>query len=127
MYDITVTRQFTARHALRLSDDTMESSHSHDWKVRVTVEAEQLDAIECVMDFHDLEAALAPLMKLVDGNDLNRLPPFCGEKGNLWINPSAERVAWWIGTEVQRTTPRGVRLVSVSVTEAPGCEACWRP
>ncbi len=127
MYDITVTREFTASHALRLPGGAMEPSHSHHWRIQVTVEAEYLDAEECVMDFHDLEAMLDRLVLQADGHDLNKLAPFASESGQLDMNPSAERVAWWMGREVQRVLPLGVRLVAASVTEAPGCQAQWRP
>ncbi|NJL32431.1 MAG: hypothetical protein HC898_12895 [Phycisphaerales bacterium] len=43
------------------------------------------------------------------------------------MNPSAERVSWWIGEVLRDELPKGVKLISVCVTEAPGCRATYRP
>jgi len=125
MFEITVEKTFAAAHAIRLSETLVEPIHGHNWPLRVTVASEELDAIETVMDFHDLEKTIDALIAQVHNRHLNEVPPFGTEKGQ--INPSAERVAWWFGTEVAKTLPAHVHLVSVSVGEAPGCTATWRP
>ncbi len=127
MYEITIHKVFCAAHALRMPDGSMEPLHGHNWNVSVTVSAGKLDKMECVMDFHALEAMVNDVLGGVDNANLNELPPFRGREGKLKINPSAERVAWWIGEVVLDELPKGVKLVSVSVTEAPGCTASYRP
>jgi hypothetical protein len=42
-------------------------------------------------------------------------------------NPTAELVARHVAEEVAGALPAGVRLGSVSIGEAPGCEAIYRP
>jgi 6-pyruvoyl-tetrahydropterin synthase len=108
--------------------------HGHNWPVSVTVAAEKLDAIETVMDFHILEKTLDGLMARVHNRHLNEVAPFAAAadaknraKHGLAVNPTAERVAWWIGTEVVKALPQGVKLVQASVGEAPGCTATYRP
>lgn len=123
MFEITVAKVFAASHAIRLPDDTLEPLHGHNWDVRVTVAAEALDAIETVMDFHELERLVDGVINPWHNRHLNDLPPFQG--GNL--SPSAERVASWIGQEVARQLPGHVALRTVSVGEAPGCTATYRP
>lgn len=127
MYEITIQRVFAAAHAIRLPDGSLEPIHGHNWNVEVTVESDQLDGIETVMDFHDLERVVNALLAQVHNRHLNEVPPFAGPDGGLRINPTAERVAWWLATEVSAQLPAGVRLVSASVSEAPGCIARYRP
>ena len=130
MYEITVISEFTAAHALRLDDGSLEPSHDHIWPVQVTVAAERLDTVETVMDFHELERMVEQLIRPFDQSNLNEQAPFAGNgqsSGNLAMNPSAERVAWWIGTEVGKQLPGRVRLQSVRVGEAEGCVATYRP
>lgn len=123
MFEISVSKVFAAAHAIRLPDGSLEPVHGHNWSVQVTVASEQLDSIDTVMDFHDLERALDELLARVHNRNLNDVEPFIG----LRINSTAERVAWWIGTALQPGLPSGVRLVSVHVGEAPGCVAVYRP
>ncbi|HEX8913236.1 MAG TPA: 6-carboxytetrahydropterin synthase, partial [Humisphaera sp.] len=54
-FEIATVRKFAAAHALKLYDGSMEPVHGHNWRVRVRVAADRLDAIGVVMDFHDLE------------------------------------------------------------------------
>ena len=126
MYGITINRTFSAAHAIRLYDGSLEPVHGHNWTVALTVEADELDEIEVVMDFHDLERMVDGLIGQVDGGNLNEVAPFAAG-GDLRINPTAERVAWWLATEVQKCLPAGARLDHVSVGEAPGCIATYRP
>src|SRR5262245_57148448 len=123
MYEITVSKIFAASHAIRLPDGSLEPIHGHNWPLDVTVESAELDSIETVMDFHVLEKTIDGLIAKVHNRHLNEVAPFIGCK----VNPTAERVAWWFGTEVAKTLPQGVTLIRVSVGEAPGCTATWRP
>jgi 6-pyruvoyltetrahydropterin/6-carboxytetrahydropterin synthase len=118
---------FHATHALRLYDGRREAAHAHHWRVKVTVAAVRLDRIEVVMDFHALERKLAAVLGAWEGRDLGRVAPFAGRDGARGINPSAERVAAWVGAQVGAGLPRGVRLAGVEVEEEPGCVAGFVP
>lgn len=126
-YEITINRTFSAAHAIRLYDGKLEPVHGHNWTVALTVGCDALDEIEVVMDFHPLEKHLDALLATADNGDLNAVAPFADGKGGLAINPSAERVAWWIGTTMAKHLPDHAHLVSVTVGEAPGCTATYRP
>ncbi len=63
MHEITVSRQFTAAHALRLADGTREPVHEHDWDVRVTVAADELDAI--IARLQELKTKFANYARIV--------------------------------------------------------------
>jgi len=127
MYEITVTHEFAAGHAIRLPDGSVEPMHDHDWSVDVTVGVNELDGTDMVMDFHALVKCIGDLLAKVSGRCVNDVPPFADASGKAAINPTAERVAWWLGTEVAGCLGQGVRLVSVTVGEAPNCRATYRP
>ena len=126
MYEITVESVFAAAHAIRLPDGSLEPSHGHNWPVRVTVAADELDEIETVCDFHLLQGLIDDALALWQNNDLNKCEPFTDGEGGLKINPTAERVAKAIAEKITPGLPGNCRLVSVSVGEAPGCTAVWR-
>jgi 6-pyruvoyl-tetrahydropterin synthase len=79
------------------------------------------------MDFHQLEAIVDEFITRVHNRHLNEVPPFADAEGQLVVNPTAERVAWWLGEAVSAKLPPAVSLVSVRVGEAPGCTATYRP
>ena len=122
MHEITIERVFSAAHALRLPDGSLEPVHGHNWDVAVTVGAEKLDEMAVVMDFHELERSVDRLVAELHNGDLNRIEPFASG-----VNPSAERVASHFAERVSAELPAHVRLRSVSVGEAPGCTATYRP
>jgi 6-pyruvoyltetrahydropterin/6-carboxytetrahydropterin synthase len=127
MYEATIERSFSAAHALRLPDGTLEPMHGHDWEVRVTVATDGLDEMDTVMDFHRLEQIVEAVIGPWRNRTLNELPPFRGEGGGLEVNPSAERVAEQIAWSVGGALPEPVWLRAVGVKEAPGCWARYRP
>ncbi|MCC7147359.1 MAG: 6-pyruvoyl tetrahydropterin synthase family protein [Phycisphaeraceae bacterium] len=124
MFEITVTGQFTATHAIRLYDGSWEQPHPHLWRVRVTVAAERLDSIGVVMDFHELEGMIRAIVQPAENGNLNKVAPFSGPGG---VNPTAEEVAGWIGREIHKRLPAGRLLKSVRIREAEGCEGVYRP
>lgn len=122
-FAITVQRVFAAAHAIRLPDGSLEPIHGHNWNVEATVTAPSLDEIETVMDFHVLEQLMDAILKPMHNRHLNELEPFIDTK----VNPTAERVAWHIAKQLMAGLPEHVSLESVTVSEAPGCIAAYRP
>jgi len=118
-FDITATAHFSAAHQLRLYDGSLEPLHGHNWKVLVTVRAEQLDAIGVVMDFHELERILGAIIGPLHNTHLNDVPAMKS------LNPSTENVALHIGRSMQ--LPKGIRLVSVEVWETEQNSAVYHP
>jgi len=118
MYHLQTQRTFSATHAIMMRG-ALETPHSHDWRVRMTVSGPTLDDDGLLCDFHLLEglldAAIAPYCR---GN-LNGTPPFDT------LNPTAEHVAMHLATSIQPKLPTGVTRLQVAVTEAPGCEATY--
>lgn len=118
-FQITTTRSFSAAHQLRLYDGSLEPVHGHNWRVKVTVSADGLDSIGVVMDFHELERAVDELILPMHNRHLNELPAFTK------LNPSAENVAFHIGSHLR--LPHGVRLCSIEVWETDENSAIYRP
>jgi 6-pyruvoyltetrahydropterin/6-carboxytetrahydropterin synthase len=117
-YAIRIDRYFAATHALRLPDSRLEPVHGHGWSVAVTVCADELDDMDCVMDFHELERQLDGVIGPWDRKHLNEVEPF-----RSGVNPSAERVAETIAQALH--LPGRVRLERVEVGEATGCTAIY--
>ncbi len=120
MFELTIRTEFCAAHAILIKGQR-EPVHGHNWRVSVTVAGDTLDSDGLLCDFHDLERALAQIVAPFHNADLNATPPFDH------LNPTAEHVARHIGESIAKTLPVGLRVQGASVTEAPGCEATWRP
>src|SRR5271169_3691848 len=86
-FEISILRQFAAAHALRLPGGGIEPLHGHNWRLRVCVGAARLDAMGTVMDFHELERLVEPIVEPMRNRNLNELAWFAT------VNPSAENVA----------------------------------
>ena len=66
MYEISVDYTFASGHALRGYKGKCENVHGHNYRVRVTVASERLNATGLLMDFIDLRAALKALAERLD-------------------------------------------------------------
>ena len=121
-YSIRVVRSFAASHQLRLPGGGLEPMHGHNWKVAVTVASDRLDALGCVMDFHELERLVDAVIGPMHNRHLNELPPFDHE-----LNPSAEHVAVHVARTVAAGLPAGVRVTKVRAWETAGNSAEYRP
>ena len=120
-FEISTTRTFSAAHALRLYDNSLEPLHGHNWRVRVTVSSQELDPIGVVMDFHELERLVDAIITPWHNRHLNECPPFASGA----LNPSAENVALHIGRSLK--LPPKVRLNRVEVWETDTNRATYLP
>lgn len=122
MYELHVQTEFAAAHAISIAG-AVEPTHGHNWKVRVTLAGDQLDADGLVCDFHLVQSHLEQIVEPMRNRHLNETPPFDE------VNPTAEHVARHIGLSLSQSLveslPTSVRVASVLVTEAPGCAAVF--
>jgi 6-pyruvoyltetrahydropterin/6-carboxytetrahydropterin synthase len=118
-FEISIRREFSASHQLRLPDGSLEPLHGHNWVVKVVVGANGLDGMGVVMDFHELERLVDDIVTPMHNRHLNELTPF-GK-----VNPSAENVALFVAQKL--VLPKGTELISVEMWETPGCSAVYRP
>ena len=120
MYELSIERVFCAAHAIVICG-VREPMHGHNWHVTVRVAGARLNEDGLLVDFHAVEDALDTVLAPFRDGNLNETPPFDE------LNPTAELVARHIADYVVDQLPDDVLLHSVSVTEAPGCVATYRP
>ncbi|MHC4100467.1 MAG: 6-pyruvoyl trahydropterin synthase family protein [Planctomycetota bacterium] len=120
MFELMVERDFHAAHAV-VVEGRRESSHDHTWHVSVVVAGPAVGSEGLLCDFHVIERQLEQVLEPLCGCDLNQTPPFDQ------ISPTAEMVARHIADVIGPQLPDQVTLAGVSVTEAPGCTATYRP
>jgi len=123
MFEVTVEQTFAAGHALRDYKGGCENVHGHNYRVRVTVEGEQLDRTGLLVDFLDINQLISGAVAYLDHRFINDLPPFDE------INPSAENMAKYfydrLTGELKNEVP--VRISEVRVWETDTTSAVYRP
>lgn len=114
----TIFKEFTfaAAHAIRGHTRGCQNLHGHNYRVRVHVAAERLDALGMVLDFADLKAIVQEVVGPFDHQVINEVPPFDR------TNTTAELISRYVFEEVERRLPeetaeRGVKVVRVEVWE----------
>jgi 6-pyruvoyltetrahydropterin/6-carboxytetrahydropterin synthase len=126
MFEVSVEAGFAAAHQLRNYRGKCENLHGHNYKVRVTVQGQELNSIGLLADFTELKAALREISESLDHKFLNEIPPFTE------INPSAENVAKYICDRLQVSLREGgsevpVTIAEVKVWETDTSTATYRP
>ncbi len=94
MFDIFIDTHFAGAHHLRDYPGDCEKPHGHNWKVKVTVRATELDQYGMGIDFKVLKRIVKEVIDKLDHHDLNTLPYFQDR------NPSSEHIATFIFDEV---------------------------
>jgi len=122
-YEATVEGVFKARHAVRTPGGAWEQPHEHLWAVAATFRSARLDpATGVVIDFVEVQGALASITAGLEGSDLNGIAAFAGG------GASAERVAGHLaGLLAAALGKGGAKLYRLAVTEASGCSAAYYP
>ena len=111
-----ITQAFTFEAAHRLpkvpATHRCHNMHGHSYRLEVTVAGAVDPVTGFVIDFFDLEAALAPVLKILDHHCLNEIAGL--------ENPTAENIALWIWQKIAPTLPT---IFSIRVFETPYCWA----
>jgi 6-pyruvoyltetrahydropterin/6-carboxytetrahydropterin synthase len=126
MFEVSVEQTFAAGHALRGYRGKCENVHGHNYRVRVTVEGEQLNSIGLLVDFVEVKRLMKAVIEHLDHQFINDLPPF-----DQW-NPSAENMARYFYEEIAKGLATGdaevpVRVAEVKVWETDTSIATYRP
>jgi 6-pyruvoyltetrahydropterin/6-carboxytetrahydropterin synthase len=123
MFEVTVEDTFAAGHYLRNYKGKCENPHGHNYKIRVTLAAEELDKAGLLLDFKDLREVMKHVIERLDHQMINDIAPF------TVINPSAENLAKYFYHEsdvgLQRATNQRVRVKSVTVFETDSTTATY--
>ena len=124
MFEVAVEQSFASAHALRNYKGRCENVHGHNWKVRVVIEGEKLDATGMLVDFLDVKSFVGEILDRIDHQFLNEIPPFDV------INPSAENIAEYFYQQMTgrlAETPVPVRIREVKIWETEIQSATYRP
>ncbi|MGB3211992.1 MAG: 6-carboxytetrahydropterin synthase QueD [Desulforhopalus sp.] len=112
MFDIFIDTHFAGAHHLRDYPGDCEKPHGHNWKVKVTVRATELDQYGMGIDFKVLKKTVKEVIDKLDHHDLNTLPYFQDK------NPSSEHISRFIFDEVSsRLSHDHYALHAVTVLE----------
>jgi 6-pyruvoyltetrahydropterin/6-carboxytetrahydropterin synthase len=120
MFEICVEHTFAAGHALRNYRGKCENVHGHNYRVQVGVQGAELDENGLLHDFADLKHRLRQVSEYLDHQFINDLKPFDQ------INPSAENIARFICTEIQKGLERS-EIAFVKVWETDTSCATYKP
>jgi len=124
MFEVAVEQSFASAHALRNYKGRCENVHGHNWKVRVVIEGEKLDATGMLVDFLDVKSFMGEILDRIDHQFLNEIPPFDA------VNPSAENIAEYFYQQMTgrlAETPVPVRIREVKIWETEIQSATYRP
>jgi 6-pyruvoyltetrahydropterin/6-carboxytetrahydropterin synthase len=124
MFEVAVEQSFASAHALRNYKGRCENVHGHNWKVRVVIEGEKLDATGMLVDFLDVKSFMGEILDRIDHQFLNEIPPFDV------VNPSAENIAEYFYQQLSgklTDTPVPVRIREVKIWETEIQSATYRP
>lgn len=114
MFRVTKESMISASHHLRNYNGKCERLHGHNWKVKVTVEGEKLDAGGMLVDFHKLKDCMNEVLDRLDHRDLNEVPPFTK------LEPSAENIAKYVCIEVGKLLNNNdIKVTKVEIWETP--------
>jgi 6-pyruvoyltetrahydropterin/6-carboxytetrahydropterin synthase len=112
-YSVCKEFRFAAAHQIRGHRGGCENLHGHSYRVRVWVEATELDEIGMVVDFADMKVVMDEVLGPFDHRFLNEIPPFDQR------NTTAELLAEYVLTEIGRRLDDGrVRVSRVEVWES---------
>ena len=97
MYEVTVEDSFAAGHYLRNYRGKCENPHGHNYKVRITLQGQDLDQAGLLLDFKELKQVMKPVIERLDHQMINEVAPF------TTLNPSAENLARYFYDETNST------------------------
>jgi len=74
MYTVSQEAWISSSHQVLGPDGAREAMHGHNWRVRVTVDADQLDERGMVIDLDRLHSEMVEVLDRFDHTHLNDLP-----------------------------------------------------
>ena len=123
MFEVSVEQTFAAGHALRNYKGKCENVHGHNYRVRITIQGDQLDSTGLLVDFLDVKSLIGGVVDYLDHQFINDLPPFDE------LNPSAENIAKYFYDRVNGGLKNEVpvRVSEVKIWETDTSSAVYRP
>jgi 6-pyruvoyltetrahydropterin/6-carboxytetrahydropterin synthase len=122
MFEVSVEQSFAAGHALRNYHGKCETTHGHNFRVRISIQGEHLDETGLLVDFLEVKSLLDEVIGRLDHQFLNELSPFDE------INPSAENIAKFFYERISSGLKNeAVRIAEVRIWETDTSSALYRP
>jgi 6-pyruvoyltetrahydropterin/6-carboxytetrahydropterin synthase len=122
MYEIIVSKEFKASHALRGHHGFVEPPHWHSWRCDLYIASKKLDKSGCAMDFMYVDRFLMQAISHLEGKELHNLTQFA------LMSPSSENIAHFIFDNVSKHLSDGEHWVSkVVVCEDSSHSAAFVP
>lgn len=120
MWEISQETEVAAAHQLRFAPGEGERLHGHNWRIKATVRASELDASGFVCDFAVLGKTLREIVEPYEHVFLNEVVPF------MDLNPTAENIARVVADNLAARieTPR-LKVARVEVWEERTCAALY--
>ena len=120
MFTVAKDFRFAAAHQIRGHLGGCQNLHGHSYRVRVHVQARELDRLGMVIDFADLKRVMEEVIGPFDHRFLNEVPPFDAR------NTTAELLAQHVFDEVAaRLDDERVGVVRVEVWESDSACAVY--
>jgi 6-pyruvoyltetrahydropterin/6-carboxytetrahydropterin synthase len=120
MYELVVTKRFSAAHRLREYDGDCARMHGHNWQVQICVGAETLDKTGFAIDFNRLDQITAEVISRFDHTYINEIPPFDQ------VNPTAENLARIIYRDIIKRLPQTIQLKGIKLWETESYSVTYR-
>jgi 6-pyruvoyltetrahydropterin/6-carboxytetrahydropterin synthase len=120
MFEIDITRDFSAAHRLSGYQGNCSNLHGHNWTVMAVVQANELDEIGIALDFKKLKKTLDAILDEFDHANLSDLPYFKHQ------NPTSEILAKTIFEKLaEQMDDDIIKVARVRVCESPGSGATY--
>ncbi len=121
MYEITITRSFSAAHVLKDIGGKCEGLHGHNFVVEVSLAAPSLNKEGLLLDFRILKEWTDEILDELDHKYLNELTSFIN------LNPSAENLARFLHDRVnEKVGGQNIEVSCVTVWESENAKASYR-
>lgn len=122
MFTVSKEVDFAAAHSIRGHEGECRHLHGHTYRVKVSVEANELDELGMVVDFADLKRVLQEAVAPFDHRVINEVPPFDE------TNTTAELIARHVFETVSAgIADERVRVARVEVAENRSSSAVYEP
>lgn len=120
MFEIDITRSFSAAHCLRGYQGDCSALHGHNWTVQAVLRAENLDPIGIAVDFKKLKHELDAILAEFDHTNISEHPDFKNS------NPTSEIIARTVFRRLAISMNDDyVRVARVRVGESPNSGATY--
>ena len=111
--DLIVDFRFCAAHRLPLHPGRCQRLHGHSYRMQVVVSGNPDGRTGMVVDFYEVEAAVGPVVKALDGTCLN----------DVLLTPTAEAISVYLW---RRIAPDLAGLSELRLFETDDCQVVYR-